>query len=220
MIAIAHVPRTGGTSLMDSVRGRYGDGSVWRPSIPFGDGVGFRACTTAALRRQWDAFPRKWAARLVCGHYPLSSMAQVFGPARVGVLARDPAARLVSWYGFDLKHARLGGWDPMPFEEWLFRRTPDGHPLRADTMGFWIDVDVRSVPFVGLQERYDESLALLRAVSGLEVESVRVNRTPPDLEVPVPQGFEDWYRGRSPGEFELYERCVEAFEAKLKEVGL
>jgi hypothetical protein len=160
LIANVHVMKTGGQTMCDILRqsfpGRHCDLQV--------KGV----ATADDLRFARRFYPR---LRSVAGHnvVPLSNLAEACDSIRYFAYLRDPVERCISHYQY-----RRNKDETSDFEPWLERfanyqvrflsRThtaadPWAIPPDADRA---IEAIERHVGFVGLQERFDESLVLLR----------------------------------------------------------
>jgi hypothetical protein len=109
--------------------------------------------------------------RSIAGHgvVPLSNLAEAAGSIRYFAFLRDPVERCISHYQY-----RRNKDETSDFEPWLERfanyqtrflsrtdATTDAGSVRPDA-GRAIEAIERHVGFVGLQERFDESLVLLR----------------------------------------------------------
>lgn len=159
LIAYAHVMKTGGQTMCDILRqsfpGRHCD-------------LQARGVATAEdLRFAMRLYPR---LRSVAGHgvVPLGDLGKACRSIRYFLFLRDPVARCISHYQY-----RRNKDESSDFEPWLAQfanyqvrflcrtrdaGTPAAGEARADEA---IEVIERQVGFVGLQERFDESLVLL-----------------------------------------------------------
>jgi hypothetical protein len=159
VIAYAHVMKTGGQTMCDILRqsfpGRHCDLQA--------KGV----ATAGDLRFARRFYPR---LRSIAGHgvVPLGDLASACGPIRYFMFLRDPVERCVSHYQY-----RRNKDETSDFESWLAKHanyqarflcrtheSGESWPAVADA-GRAIDVLDRYVGFIGLQERFDESLVLL-----------------------------------------------------------
>jgi hypothetical protein len=159
LIAYAHVMKTGGQTMCDILRqsfpGRHCDLQA--------DGV----ATQDDLRFARRFYPQ---LRSIAGHgvVPLGDLASACDSMRYFLFLRDPVERCVSHYQY-----RRNKDETSDFESWLEKHAnyqsrfllrtsrPGGSwPAVADAAAA-IDAIERHVGFVGLQERFDESLVLL-----------------------------------------------------------
>jgi hypothetical protein len=166
LLAYAHIMKTGGQTMCDILRqsfpGRHCDLQV--------KGV----ATADDLR-----FARRFYPRLesIAGHgvVPMSDLAAACDSIRFFAFLRDPVERCISHYQY-----RRNKDETSDFEPWLARyanyqtrflcRTPDARDdwaIEPDADRA-IEVVERHLWFVGLQERFDESLVLLRRWVGDE----------------------------------------------------
>ena len=159
LIAYAHVMKTGGQTMCDILRQSY----PGRHCDLQASGV----ATSDDLRFARHFYPR---LRSVAGHgvVPLGDLASACDSIRYFIFLRDPVERCVSHYQY-----RRNKDETSDFEPWLAKyanyqarflcRTRDlgqAWPAEADADRA-IDAIERHVGFVGLQERFDESLVLL-----------------------------------------------------------
>ncbi len=159
LIAYAHVMKTGGQTMCDILRqsfpGRHCDLQA--------KGV----ATAEDLRFAMRFYPR---LRSVAGHgvVPLGDLGKACRSVRYFLFLRDPIERCISHYQY-----RRNKDETSDFEPWLEQfanyqvrflcRTRDaGTPAPSAALADEaIEVIERYVGFVGLQERFDESLVLL-----------------------------------------------------------
>jgi hypothetical protein len=162
MLAVVHIHKTAGTTLASVLKHAHGathcDVLSEDPAAPF-----FSAADLQRLRR-W--YPR---LRSILGHdvRVYSDLeAAVPGIDWVAFL-REPLTRTASHYQYDLQRGGVG----LPFEEWITheavrdRQTriiagPDGTAEEAIAL-------LGRFSLVGLTERFDESLVMLRRRVGL-----------------------------------------------------
>lgn len=160
LVAYIHVMKTGGQTMCDILRqsfpGRHCD--IQAQGVANADDL---------------RFARRFYPRLksIGGHgvVPLSNLAEACDSIRYFAFLRDPVERCISHYQY-----RRGKDETRDFEPWLERfanyqtrflcrthsaQDPWAIPADADRA---IEVVERRIGFVGLQERYDESLVLLR----------------------------------------------------------
>ena len=158
LIAYVHVMKTGGQTMCD----------ILRQSFPgrHCDLQARGAATADDLRFARRFYPR---LRSIAGHgvVPLGDLASACDSIRYFVFLRDPVERCVSHYQY-----RRNKDETSDFEPWLAKhanyqtrflcRTSDsGETWPVADAARAIDAIERHVGFVGLQERFDESLVLL-----------------------------------------------------------
>lgn len=162
-IAVAHVHKTGGTTLS----------SVFKRSF------GGRHCSvisTDAAAPCFDAGQllalRAWYPRLhsIMGHdvKAYGDLDVVAPNVRYATFLRDPLARCASHYQYDVQ---VGGVH-IPFAEWITHEvSPNRHTHhlagRNATAGDAIALLEDRFSFVGLIESYDESLVMMRRLLGV-----------------------------------------------------
>jgi len=156
LIAYAHVMKTGGQTMCDILRqsfpGRHCD--LQAEGVATQDDLRFARSFYRGLRS-------------VAGHgvVPLGDLASACDSIRYFLFMRDPVERCVSHYQY-----RRNKDETSDFEPWLEKHANYQSRFLLRTRGSWpvvadaacaIDVVERHVGFVGLQERFDESLVML-----------------------------------------------------------
>lgn len=166
-----HIPKTAGTSFRlaaehifekDNIVYDYGEKSVETSEI-----------TLEHLYRQqtdfWE-FGKACAARqaaMVAGHVNAGRFVSLFGVGNTLTFLRDPLQRMASEYAHFVRHHEYKG----SFHDFYSR--PIMHNRQSKILH---GVDLEAIGFVGLTERYTESLALLNARHGLEIPRREHNR--------------------------------------------
>jgi hypothetical protein len=160
LIAYIHVMKTGGQTMCDILRqsfpGRHCDLQV--------KGV----ATADDLRFARRFYPR---LRSIAGHgvVPLSNLAEACDSIRFFAFLRDPVERCVSHYQYRRNKDEVSEFEPWleKFANYQARFLGRTHAAQdpwaiEPSAGRAIEAIERHVGFVGLQERFDESLVLLR----------------------------------------------------------
>lgn len=172
IIALVHVKKTAGQTIKHLLRRELGvthcDVKRWRHNAPFFD--------ADDLHRLLWVYPR---LRSIAGHSikPYSDLETAFPDIRYYTFLRDPIRRAVSQF----QHRTHLGTIDMPFEDWI--RDPKYHDWQVSSLAGVPDLDralhmLDKMSFVGLQERFHESLLLMQRALGLadvDLSPVRVN---------------------------------------------
>lgn len=163
-----HIPKTAGTSFRDSLEGIFGDGLYCD--------YGPDETTSPAIieyihkRNAYPEFGQFLAEqhKLIClsGHYPIKKYGPFFYSKNIIMFVRDPIQRAISQY----EHIRRVEGSKESLES--FCSKPAHMNLQTRNIG---RVPFSLVGFIGLQEFYSESLQLLRAQSGLQVQESFLN---------------------------------------------
>ncbi len=158
MYAFIHIPKTAGstvaTILRQSFLSRHCD-------LKLGKGFFYPALTAAALRRTRWVY---WQLESIAGHYvvPHSDLKAGWPGIRYYTFLREPVARCISEYQRAVFRTQLD----VPFDHWI--RDPMYHNRQTRHLAGRDDVDAamrmicERIGFVGLVERFDESLLLWR----------------------------------------------------------
>ncbi len=205
MIISIHIPKTGGTSFRNALEQVYGTG-LW---LNYGDDFSF------------DAVPP--GTECIHGHIPGDAYTHVFPGHQVATLVRHPVQRVVSNY-YHLLRSR----DP---------QHPAGHLLRRERfslLDFAGDESVRNeatryiarrepedFDFVGITERYEESLLLYAKTFGtrrplpLYHDNTNLSRRSPEEDYGISPGEYDAIAQLNLDDMLWYQRALEHFERTL-----
>jgi hypothetical protein len=168
MLAFIHVAKTGGRTIELILRNTYGvryaHAVPWHSPDP--DRV-IPKYEPADLRRLLRIWPPLAA---IGGHaVALWSDFDRERPVRWFAFLRDPLKRAASHYQF---HAATEK-QPRSFEEWLAWDVPRDHQVRAFSRRVDVEEAIAAIAekhvFIGLLERFDESLVLLRKLVAPEL---------------------------------------------------
>jgi hypothetical protein len=179
MIVSVHIPKTAGTSLrvgLEQALGArllldYGD----RPLARSVEDDARRARSAAEVRADPDRLVRDYDA--VHGHFLASKYLPLGERARFAVFLREPVTRTLSQY----RHWRRAPNAPNPIAARIrdgevgpadLAEMPEYRHIYADFLG---GIDLARFAFVGLAEQYDTSLALFRAVFGIDLPVLHEN---------------------------------------------
>jgi hypothetical protein len=221
MISI-HVPKTGGESFRDVLE-QVTDGHLQRD---YGD----QPLAPLTLRHRFElarARPHlEPGTRAVHGHFVATKYWRRFPGARYLIWMREPVERLASHYHYwRRKPDRSNPTCRRLLEEDLslvaFAALPELRDVQARLLG---DVPVEALAFVGITERYDESIELFRRALApdLPILAARTNANPErtgeryDLDPGVRAAIAD-LNGR---DREVYGRALARFERLLAAYGM
>lgn len=163
MIALIHIKKTAGKTLKHIMRCEYGsahcDVKRWRPTDEYFSG--------ADLVRLQRLFPH---LKSIAGHSIRStSDMQAMAPSlRYYTFLRDPIKRCISQYQYSVRQGRCASGS---FEQWLqeprYRNVLTQSLAGCQDSDAAIDQIEQHIAFVGLMERFDESLGLMQPILGL-----------------------------------------------------
>lgn len=215
MIVAVHVPKTGGTTLKSALQSIFGE----RLLLDYGD----RVLTQGPWSRNLGALAQTWPMRRVAADYDavyghfMPVKYSLVPEARFAIWLRDPVQRMASRF-----HHYARSDDPAP------HRLPRGltieqfcaikrfHNSYAKYLwGFRFE----RFRFVGITERYQESLGLLKRSLGIDVEaSPRVLNANPERsgsEYEVPEPLRRRIIDCNALDVALYRRALQRFDRDL-----
>jgi hypothetical protein len=177
MIAFVHINKTAGTNLKYLLRrsfgGKHCDVRLWPPQSKSDRETKKRVLTAKDLRNTKWIYP---SLKSIAGHNvtSYSDLSTIEG-LRFYTFLREPIARTASHYQFMLRH------DPNlePFEEWIKKshyRNVQTRKIAGEANAVKaIEIIKKDFGFVGLSERYDESLLLFKKWANEPSLDVRYN---------------------------------------------
>jgi hypothetical protein len=222
LIVSIHVPKTGGETFRDILEALT-DGHLQRD---YGD----RPLAPPSLRHRLELAlgrPRlEPGTRAVHGHFVATKYWRRYPEARYVAWFREPVERLASHYHYwkrkpDRGNATCRRLVDEDLSLQAFAALPEMRDVQARFLG---EVPVSSLAFVGLTERYEESIELFRRAfyPALPIEAARSNANPErtgeryDLEPATRAAIAELNRA----DVELYAQAEARFEALLAEHGM
>lgn len=207
-----HIPKTAGTSFRLAVEQAF-DGRVAydyaRKATETSDGV-----RRFVYDRKDMAGLDGWLAGersvMLGGHFHFAKYAALFPPERVITFLREPLARIVSEHEHALRHH---GFDGTLLD---FASKPRNQNLQS---GMLEGVPLEAAAFVGITERYGESLRLLKRRLGWELPALVRNVNPRATQLagsyPLEPDVEEQLKAWNPLDIALYERACSHLSACL-----
>lgn len=218
LIISVHVPKTGGASFRALLEQHAQGHIVWdyhdRPLAP-----GSRVRRAIQATRRADRVPE--GTRVVHGHFVASKYSRRYPDAIHAMWFRDPVQRLVSHYHYwrrepDLENATCRKLieDDLTLRE--FAELPEMSDVHERFLG---GVPLRELAFVGITERFDESLDLFRRrfCPDLGLSPVQLNANPER----AADGYEiaaadkEAIVRHNRADLELYRRALDRFDELL-----
>lgn len=164
MIAFIHINKTAGTTLKYLLRRSFGAGHCDVRIHPKNKGeegdINKRVLTLDDLKRTKIINPwlKSISGHLVTGYSDIKQMNGI----RFYTFLRDPIERTLSHYEYSKRHHS----NLEPLDEWLkkphHRNVQTRKLVGTEDGGLGIEMLKKHVGFVGLQERFDESLLLMK----------------------------------------------------------
>ncbi len=165
MIIFPHIPKTGGSSLRAALEAAYGK----RLLLDYNNSrtLSRSAQKWSSMKLAFWQFSLRQRFDLVYGHFDPAAYSAVIGPR--AMFFRDPAKRTVSHYYYLQQRKKL---DKVSLAEFAARpQVQNIYAQLTRSRG----TAVETLPYVGLTDRYSDSLKLFHAVFGVQLEE-RVKR--------------------------------------------
>lgn len=118
---------------------------------------------------KFDGELTKAGCRLLGGHFGYPKYGPLFCSDRVLSFCREPGLQLMSHHAHSVRH----NGDSRSLAQFLAAADGAGCQTRA-----FNGIPLEAVGFIGVTDRYDESLRVIRQVYGLEIQSMRKNANP------------------------------------------
>lgn len=207
-----HIPKTAGTSF------RLGAQQYFTPERIVYD-YGVKSAETSQIAHdclyngEFDLWRFKRGcedqnAGMVGGHVNIGRFVHLFGVCNTLTFLRDPLQRMASEYAHFVRHNGYEG----NFHDFYSRQV-----MRNRLSKLLRGVDVEAVGFVGLTERYVESLDMLNGLYGVDVSHRTDNRAKASLDMKHEIGPEDEKRLNrlNQDDIALYEKTRSLFQNRL-----
>ncbi len=169
MIVSVHIPKTAGTSFREDLRGAFGP----RLLLDYGDWPEAATAETrtrderrrAAMLAEAGGYVARYDA--IHGHFAARKYLNVFPATTLIAFVRDPYQHAISSYEFA---RRLPPVEHPAHRAFLERRMSlvdlvEAVPNHQST--YFAGISIENFAMVGLTERYERSLALFEAISGI-----------------------------------------------------
>lgn len=168
---VVHIPKTAGTSFRLALEKRFGKRRVVRD-------YGLEASETSRLvldciygapgtvdgREMLIKTMESGSGKILVGHFPLAKYAEFFEPRKIIAFVRDPLVRTCSEYLHRVKNGMFEGSLQQFFQNPLFQNN-QAKMLRG----------VSRHSFIGVTERYNESLLLINAANNWKLPVLKRN---------------------------------------------
>jgi len=165
----SHIPKTAGTSLRKGAVKCWGKQKVL---FDYGDSVATSDLVKSLLYDQQDLYSLKQSMltnkiRFFSAHKPAREFYPIFPAHNIFTFVRDPVERGISHYRFFCQHFQ--------YKKTLaeFSSDPQFSNLQAQ---FFDGIPAELFGFIGIQERFDESLQLFNKTYNCKFPSLNLNR--------------------------------------------
>lgn len=187
-LLFSHIPKTAGTSFRQAAVEALGPEHCL---FDYGEAAG----ETSPLVREWVyqrgdllGFARQLrssGARLLAGHFPPTRYAAFFELSRVAVFVREPRAQILSHFRHQQRSNGYG------HDLASFSRSPMGAGFQSRLLG---GIPLGAYGFVGVTERFAESLDLFNRLHGTRLKPRVSNQAPEAGAVPPELAAAAWQR--------------------------
>lgn len=206
-----HIPKTAGTSF------RLGAEQLFtKPYIVYDYGKGSAETSDIVQNHLYSSPVDFWKFGQAClrqetamvgGHVNAGRFVSLFGVGQTLTFLREPLQRMMSEYQHFVRHNHYKG----TFKDFYSR------PVMLNRQSKILhNVDLESIGFVGLTERYAESLKVLNAHFGIDIPQREDNRGKKSVEAvhEIPAEDEAEFKRLNKQDIALYQRAVDLFDAR------
>lgn len=220
MIVSIHISKTAGTTFGTLLRNRFGK----RFLADYGDWMGAESPAAVAWREERR---RKMRGRrrellrkydVIHGHFIADKYAGLFPQPEFVTFFRDPYQQTVSSYEYAARHPEINHPVVKKVHEQKMGLVEYMRLVAQPQCAFMGNLPLEDLAFVGLTERFDESVGLFNAMFGTSLvpdtyENVNPQRSGLDYEI-SPDIRREIARHRD-ADIELYERAKDVFARQL-----
>lgn len=190
MLISVHIPKTAGTSFRLALEEHYGERILFdygddRPLTDTPEQERIRQESRRETRRRWPEITQRYDA--IHGHFRADKYLFARDGLRIATFFREPAARTLSFYRHFMRHpdttaplAERARAENMDFQ--AFARQPE---VISFYRLFLDGLTPRDFDFVGITERYDQSIALFNRMFETSLTIMEANRAPGQEPVPA-----------------------------------
>jgi hypothetical protein len=171
-ILFVHVPKTAGTSFrqaatlstqIDHVLCDYGkDNETTTPDI---NEANYYSNGAAAI----DDVLKSYENYLLTGHFSVDRYKRLFFPYEIGIFIRNPVDRVLSNYYHKQRQGAFDG----SIEDFIQTNSADNLQLKQ-----FGDLSPEYFGFIGISDRYEDSVALVNALYSINIEVLALNLNP------------------------------------------
>jgi hypothetical protein len=170
-IFFVHVPKTAGTSFARAARRSFG---AEHCQLDYGPGDSH---TTPLVQQHCHDAPDLFrfhrrmlreGSRFLAGHVPVLRFAGIVPASRIVSFVREPVQQVLSHHAHICRYR-----SPVPLADFL--RGPEGAGLQSRMLS---GLPLEALGMVGVTERFDDSLALINQVCGVDLKPLSLNLNP------------------------------------------
>lgn len=215
-LILIHVPKTCGTAFRRALQARLGPDRVicaYPPTEPVTSQIVQDTVHAGAPEKLPDAM-RATDALVFTGHFSYNQYAALLAPfsTRWCVFFRDPVQRILSEHAHRQRHQGM----EMSIEDFVSDQRYTNMQSRLVR-----GLDLEDFAFVGISERYPDSLRLFERQFGVRVDNIEENVARPDLDAehPCSSQLRALIETHNQADLTLYRRASALFEQRARALG-
>lgn len=205
-LIFSHIPKTAGTSFRVALTHQFGNRKTLNDYGKDEPTTSKSVLRSIYVQNDFYQLIKKKPAAII-GHFPVRKYINLSSADRVIIFVREPSERVISEYKHHTRHANYTG-SLLDFAKLPQNKNKMHRYLRG--------VPWSMLGFIGISERYDESLTLLNKRFNLAVTHDSLNKSPENQQVDVYSEQRSALKQLNHLDYRLYAGVLVSFEWRLK----
>ncbi|WP_160153830.1 sulfotransferase family 2 domain-containing protein [Microbulbifer sp. ALW1] len=207
-----HIPKTGGTSFREALMMRVGAINIvedYRGHVDYRKSLVYEYIDQ---KNDFDGFFKRFSELRnpwLVGHTDLERYSKLFDSEQIITFVRHPVERIISSYRHKVRTKRL----ECSFEEFCHTNECQNYQFRKLS-----GRPLKDIGFVGVTERYQESIRYFNWMTGLDLPVFASNQAPKSADFDIPGDLYAELCQLNSLDFQIYEEANALLDLKLKSI--